>query len=104
MAIKGIALLDKHGCYRTMQRGTAQRVLPRLREHLDCDAVSLDKAPIKGDHEWVVFVLASKWHARARTYLEAWEQGGRDALDEHYGRPTQEENVAAFKNAHPDLA
>ncbi|MDE2102682.1 MAG: hypothetical protein KGL39_35890 [Patescibacteria group bacterium] len=81
--------------YLTMQSSDARRMLPRLREALDCDAVSIVKAPIRTtdtqDHEWVMFELHEKWHKLARAFIADWQQGGRDALDAHYGRKSIEE-------------
>ena len=93
---KPVTLLDAHGCVLTSIRETALRILPRLREHLDCDGVSIRKCEqIKGDHEWCEFVLAPKFHAIARTYIAAWMQGVSDGLDSHYSRQSYRDYLAS---------
>jgi hypothetical protein len=98
------AILIKNGCPLTMQKTDASRVLPRLREYLDCDGVSIEKAPISGEHDWVCFRIALKFHLQCLAYLAGHEQGGRDALDRHYGRPTEQERIESFKQSNPELA
>jgi hypothetical protein len=88
-------LQTKHGAILTMQRDEARRALPRLREFLDCDAVSIEVAI--QDTDWMAFVLHCKWHEVARAFLAGWQRGNTDGLDCHYQRRSYLEEIAAVR-------
>jgi hypothetical protein len=92
--IKGEPLQRPTGSLLTFQRSDARAIVPRLREFLDCDAVWLEKAPIDGEHEWVVLVMAPKFHERAIAFCKGWKNGLSDGLNSHYSRPHYTEELA----------
>jgi hypothetical protein len=87
-----------------MMKTEAHRIRFELKKYIECD-ISLEKCDsISGEHDWMQFRLPARYHAIALAFIAGWDKGGRDALDAHYGRPTERENIEAFKRNNPELA
>jgi hypothetical protein len=90
--------------YRTIHKFHVDQALNALREFLSCNVIAVKCDAINGDHDWMIFRLPIKHHTAARAFLKGWERGVSDGLDRHYGRKSQAELVAKFKENNPELA
>lgn len=93
MQSKYPALLTAYEAYITMPPGEAARLRPRLAGALECP-VEVIKVSTLDPEVWVGLALPRAQHERARIYIQAWKQGGQDALDDHYDRTSYREEIA----------